>query len=60
MDAVKTVDNLMDIEREEECPLDYIPNAETIAAFKEIDDKIAGKVPYKKMTLEELMQDLHG
>jgi hypothetical protein len=56
MDAVKIVDNPMDIEREED--LGYTPNAETIAAFNEIDDKIAGKVPYKKMTLEELMQDL--
>lgn len=36
-----------------------IPNAETLAAMKEVDDMISGKIPAKKYTsTEELFKDL--
>ena len=36
-----------------------IPNAETLAAMKEVDDMISGKIPAKKYTsTDELFKDL--
>ena len=36
-----------------------IPNAETLAAMKEVDDIISGKIPAKKYTsTDELFKDL--
>ncbi len=36
-----------------------VPNAETLAAMKEVDDMIAGKIPAKKYTnTDELFKDL--
>lgn len=36
-----------------------IPNAETLAAMKEVDDMICGKIPAKKYTsTDELFKDL--
>ena len=36
-----------------------IPNAETLAAMKELDDMISGKIPAKKYTsTDELFKDL--
>ena len=36
-----------------------IPNAETLAAIKEVDDMIKGKIPAKKYTsTDELFKDL--
>ena len=36
-----------------------IPNAETLAAMKEVDDIISGKIPVKKYTsTDELFKDL--
>lgn len=38
-----------------------IPNAETLAAMKEVDDMINGKVPAKKYTsTDELFKDLEA
>lgn len=38
-----------------------IPNAETLAAMKEVDDMINGKVPAKKYTsTDELFKDLES
>ena len=38
-----------------------IPNAETLAAMKEVDDMINGKIPAKKYTsTDELFKDLES
>ena len=38
-----------------------IPNAETLAAMKEVDDMINGKIPAKKYTsTDELFKDLEA
>ena len=38
-----------------------IPNAETLAAMKEVDDMINGKIPAKKYTsTDELFEDLES
>ena len=38
-----------------------IPNAETIAAIKEVDDMISGKIPSKRYSsVEELFEDLES
>ena len=38
-----------------------IPNAETLAAIKEVDDMINGKIPAKKYTsTDELFKDLES
>lgn len=38
-----------------------IPNAETLAAMREVDDIISGKIPAKKYTsTEELFEDLES
>ena len=38
-----------------------IPNAETLAAMKEVDDMISGKIPAKKYTsTDELFKDLEA
>jgi hypothetical protein len=42
------------------CPLDHTPNAETIAAIEECRAMKAGEIPCKRMTLEELLAELHS
>ena len=38
-----------------------IPNAETIAAIKEVDDMISGKIPSKRYSsVEELFEELES
>ena len=38
-----------------------IPNAETIAAIKEVDDMISGKIPAKRYSsVEELFEELES
>ena len=38
-----------------------IPNSETLAAMKEVDDMISGKIPAKKYTsTDELFKDLES
>lgn len=38
-----------------------IPNAETVAAIKEVDDMISGKIPSKRYSsVEELFEDLES
>jgi hypothetical protein len=42
------------------CPMDHSkPNAVTIAAMKEVQDMIDGKIPSKSMTVEEFLKELH-
>jgi len=39
----------------------YIPNAETVAAIKEMDDMLSGKIPAKRYSsTKELFEDLES
>jgi hypothetical protein len=44
-----------------DCPLDHIPNAETIAAFEEVEAMKRGEIPMQRFnSLEELLADLRS
>ena len=50
--------------REQRIPFDIslrVPNAETVAAIKEMDDMLSGKIPAKRYSsVEELFEELES
>jgi hypothetical protein len=42
------------------CPMDHTPNAETLAAMREVQDIIDGKIHAKSMSVEEFLKDLQS